>query len=199
VHWTSSSIALLASAALLFSAPAASAQTPLAPGEIARVANQPILKTDYEHWRVIAQSSSGQGLTDKPEDDAEVRPQVMQLLISFRWIEEEAVRLGITVSPNEVLMDYRRRKAQSFPHEKDFQEFLQSSGQTVKDIKRRLRLDLISDRLRDRAVGRAKTVIGQQRRLSRYVKGFSIRWKAKTVCGSGYETSDCGSVVPLST
>jgi hypothetical protein len=199
VHWTSSSIALLASATLLLLAPAVHAQTPLAPGEVARVGDTPILKTDYDHWRVIAQSSSGRGLTDEPGDDAEVRPQVMQLLVSFLWIEGEAKRLGVVVSPGAVYTTYKRQKDESFPREKDFQKFLADSGQTVRDLKRRVRLDLLSNRIRDHVVRGAKTLESEYRRLDRFVPKFTARWKAMTECGKGYESSDCGSVVPLST
>jgi hypothetical protein len=152
VHWTSSSIALTLSAAFLLSAAAASAQTPppaLAPGEIARVADTPILKTEYDHWVPIAQKTSWSG--DLPDESA-VRPQVMQLLISFRWIEGEAARVGVEVKPGAVYTSYKRQKDISFPSEKAFQKFLETSGQTVADIKFRVRLDLLSNKLRDRAI-----------------------------------------------
>jgi hypothetical protein len=32
-----------------------------------------------------------------------------------------------------------------------------------------------------------------------YIERFTARWKGKTVCGQGFETDDCGSVIPLST
>ena len=52
MHWTSSSIALTLSAAFLLFAPSANAQT-LAPGEVARVADMPILKTEFDHWHDV--------------------------------------------------------------------------------------------------------------------------------------------------
>jgi hypothetical protein len=190
---------LIALSATLLLAPAAQAQTPLAPGEIARVADQPITQPQYEHWRVVAQSSAAGKFTDAPDDDADVRPQVMQLLISFKWIEGEAARFRIVVRPGAVYTHYKRQKEQSFPKEEDFQAFLASSGQTVADIKLRVRLDLLANRVRDHVVRNAKTPKGEQRLLTRFIKRFTKRWKAKTICGQGYEIDDCGSVVPLST
>jgi len=179
------------SAALLLFAPAAQAQTPLAPGEIARVADQPILKTEYDHWMEIARRSPSSG-------DEETRgQQIVQVLISFRWLEGEAVRLGIVVPPAAVNREFRSQKRQAFPKPGQFRRFLRESGQTLADIKRRVRLDMLSNRLRDRAVRGAKTPRGQMRRLDRYVERFNARWKAKTICLEGYGSEyECGTVVP---
>lgn len=164
------------------------------PGEIARVGDAPILKTEYEHWRAVTASSLGLA-----EDDELVRTRTMELLIGLRWIDAERARLGVVVKPGAVVTTYRRLKAETFPREQDFQQFLSSSRQTVADVKARVRSDLVAERLTQRAVRGAKTSEGQRRQLDRYVKKFNARWKAKTVCGQGFETDDCGSVVPLST
>lgn len=169
------------------------ASTALAPGLVARVADQPIYKTDFDHWFVVAEKSTGGG------DREQTTAQVMQLLISFQWLDQESKRLGVTVSDGAVDTAFRRQKQQSFPTEKDFQEFLATSGQTIEDFKRRVRLDLLSNKLRDRAVGDAKTPEGQQRRLTRYVRRFSNRWRRQTACGTGYYIQDsCVKEVPLS-
>ena len=76
----------------------------------------------------------------------------MQLLISFRWIEGEAALQGITVSTRRVNAEYRRQKRASFPKERDFRRFLRTSGQTIADVKYRVRIDLLSERIRDRVV-----------------------------------------------
>jgi hypothetical protein len=62
-------------------------------------------------------------------------------------------------------------------------------------IKLRVRLDLLSTRIRDHVVRHAKTSRRQQRLLDRFVK----RYKAQTGCGEPYATTDCGSTAPLST
>jgi len=179
------------SAALLLFTPAAKAQTPLAPGEIARVDDQPILKTEYDHWMEIARRSPSSG-------DEETRgKQIVQVLISFRWLEGEAARQGVVVSPGAVTTVYRRQRRESFPKDADFQRFLRRSGQTVADVKLRVRTDLLADRLRAHAVRGAKTPRGQQKRVDRFVKRFTARWKARTICVEGYVSEwECGTVVP---
>jgi foldase protein PrsA len=189
---------LIALSAALLLAPVAQAQTPpLAPGELARVEDKPILKAEFDHWLVVAALSAGQVEPD-PENE-QLRLQVMQLLISFRWLEGEAARLGIAVSPAAVNREYRRQKRQSFPKDAAFRRFLRTSGQTVADVKQRVRLDMLSERVRDRAVRRAKTPRGEQRLLDRYVVRLTARWRARTICLEGYDSdNECGTVVPAS-
>ncbi|WP_270026156.1 SurA N-terminal domain-containing protein [Solirubrobacter phytolaccae] len=168
---------------------------PLAPGLVARVADRPIYKTDFDHWMVVADMAADGEVGDDP---AELRPQVMQFLLSFHWIDLEAERLGVNVSQGAIDTAFRRQKRQSFPKATDFEKYLAESGQTVEDIKRRVRIDLLSNGIRDRAVARAKTSEGQQRLLERYVVRFTNRYRRQTACGTGYVTEDCVKEVPLS-
>ena len=78
------------------------------------------------------------------------------------------------------------------------QLMMAESGQTIADVKLRVRQDLQSNRIRDRAVGDAKTAAGQQRRLDRYIRRFTQRSRRMTACGTGYVTPDCVKEVPLS-
>jgi foldase protein PrsA len=114
----------------------------------------------------------------------------MQLLVSFQWIDGEAKARGIKRS-------FREQRRQSFPRESDYREFLATSGQTEADIPRRVRLDLLSNKLRDRVVRGAETERGQERVLDRFVKRFTAHWRAKTVCGEQYRTDGCGSTLPV--
>ena len=59
-----------------------------------------------------------------------LRDQVMQLLISFQWIEGEAEEQGIKVTDAEVKKSFDEQKKQSFPKDADYQKFLKDSGQT---------------------------------------------------------------------
>jgi parvulin-like peptidyl-prolyl isomerase len=81
-----------------------------------------------------------------------LRDQVMQLLTSFQWIEGEAKEQGITVSDAEVKKSFDQQKKQSFPKEADYQKFLKDNGQTEKDILERVKLDLLSNKIRDKVI-----------------------------------------------
>jgi foldase protein PrsA len=81
-----------------------------------------------------------------------LRDQVMQLLTSFQWIEGEAKEQGITVTDAEVKKSFQQQKKQSFPKEADYQKFLKNYNQTEGDILQRVKLDLLSNKLRDKIV-----------------------------------------------
>ena len=78
-----------------------------------------------------------------------LRDQVLQLLISFEWIEGEAEQLGISVTDEEVDKQFETQKKASFPKDADFDKFLKDSGQTLEDIKLRVRLDVLSNKIRE--------------------------------------------------
>ena len=79
-----------------------------------------------------------------------LRDQVMQLLVSFKWIEGEAKAKGIKVSDKEVKASFDKQKKQAFPKAADFDKFLKDSGQTEGDILKRVRLDTLSNKIRDK-------------------------------------------------
>jgi hypothetical protein len=185
--------------ALLLSAPVAAAQEPaLPPDTIARVEQLAILKADFDHWLTIAAATAKRDLpAPGTPEHRQLSDSVVQLLVSFLWIEGEARERGIVVSEAAVLAAFTRDKRRSFPRERDYQKFLAESGQTEADMLRRVRLELVSDRLRERAVAGAKTDRGQRRRLDRYVARFSRRWRKRTVCGEPYAITDCGRTAPI--
>ena len=113
--------------------------------------------------RCKAQSDAGVGeeprkVTDAQlatackQDYARLRDQVMQLLISFKWIDGEAAAQNITVTDAEVAQSFQEQKQQSFPKDADYKKFLKQSGQTQEDILQRVRLDLLSNKLRDKVI-----------------------------------------------
>src|SRR3954468_24243455 len=79
-----------------------------------------------------------------------LRDQVLQLLISFKWIEGEAKAKGIKVSDKEVQASFDKQKKQAFPKAADFEKFLKDSGQTQDDILKRVRLDALSNKIREK-------------------------------------------------
>jgi foldase protein PrsA len=87
----------------------------------------------------------------KQEYDA-LRDQVMQLLTSFQWIQGEAEEQGIKVSDAEVNKSFADQKKQSFPKDADYQKFLKDYNQTEADIKQRVKLDLLSNKIRDKII-----------------------------------------------
>jgi foldase protein PrsA len=77
-----------------------------------------------------------------------LKQQVLQFLISSEWIQGEAKDQGVTVSDKDVEKQFQTTKKQSFPKEADFQKFLKTSGMSLDDIKFRVKLDALSNKLR---------------------------------------------------
>jgi foldase protein PrsA len=87
----------------------------------------------------------------KQEYDA-LRDQVLQLLVSFQWIQGEAEEMGIKVSDAEVKKSFDQQKKQSFPKAADYSKFLKDSGQSEEDVMLRVKLDLLSNKIRDQII-----------------------------------------------
>ena len=82
----------------------------------------------------------------------QIRDQVVQLLTSFAWIEGEAEEMGIKVSDAEIKKSFEQQKKQSFPKEADYQKFLKDYGQTEDDVMQRVKLDVLSNKIRDKVI-----------------------------------------------
>jgi foldase protein PrsA len=79
-----------------------------------------------------------------------LRDQVMQLLVSFEWIEGEAKVQNVKVSDKEIQATFDKQKKEAFPKAADFTKFLKDSGQTEADIIKRVRLDTLSNKIREK-------------------------------------------------
>jgi foldase protein PrsA len=98
----------------------------------------------------------------KPSDDQlkqqceqeydSLKQQVMQFLISAEWIQQEAEARDIEVTDEEIQKQFEDQKNQSFPNEKDYQQFLKTSGQTEEDLLFRVKLDVLSNKVREEII-----------------------------------------------
>ena len=174
---------------------------------VARVGDDVIRRTTFDHWlRVAALSSAPPGgaaqvtIPDPPGyrrciatkrrtlpkpppgqpgiTDAQIRQQcrqefeglrdqVMQFLIQGEWNEGEAAAQNVTVSTKEVRDSFEMQKRQSFPNDAEYQSFLRTSGMTERDILMRVRLDLLSNKIRDK-VTRGRDRVTERQIVSYY-------------------------------
>jgi foldase protein PrsA len=81
-----------------------------------------------------------------------LKQQVMQFLISAEWIQQEADARDIEVTDEEVQKQFEDQKNQSFPGEKQYQQFLETSGQTEEDLLFRVKLDVLSNKVREEII-----------------------------------------------
>jgi foldase protein PrsA len=97
----------------------------------------------------------------KQQYDA-LKQQVMQFLVSAEWIQQEAKNQGVKVSDKEVQKQFQDQKKQSFQKEADYQKFLKTSGMTEADLLFRVKLDVISNDVRNKVIKGKDTVTDAQ-------------------------------------
>ena len=122
---------------------------------IATVDGDPVEKADYEHWMTVATKASP-GVKRK-----DLKAQVINLVLSFRWIDGEASAVGVAVTDAEVKKSFTEQKRQSFPKDTDYEAFLMKTTQTEADILRRVRLELLSNKIRDKVLKGSDKVTDQ--------------------------------------
>jgi foldase protein PrsA len=108
----------------------------------------------------------------KSEYDS-LRNQVVGLLVSYKWIQGEADKQGIKVTDAEVKKSFDTQKKQNFPKAGDFEKFLKNSGQSQEDILLRVKLDLLSQKIRD------KVIKGKDKVSDAEIKAFYDKNKAR--------------------
>src|SRR6266540_3379269 len=82
----------------------------------------------------------------------QLKGQVLQFLISAEWIQQEAASRGIKVTEAEVKQRFEQQKKQSFPNDKAYQQFLKTSGQTETDLFYQVKLDVLSNAVREKVI-----------------------------------------------
>jgi parvulin-like peptidyl-prolyl isomerase len=87
---------------------------------------------------------------------------VMQFLIAARWVLGEASNDGVHVSRNSVVSAFDAIKREQFPTPADYRSFLASSGFTRADLLLRVKLQLLSSKLRARATAGTGNVTSAQ-------------------------------------
>ena len=90
--------------------------------------------------------------TQCKQEYTQIRDQVLQLLISFQWLQGEAEDQGIKVTDADVKKSFDQQKKQSFPKAADYEKFLKDSGQSESDIMLQVKADLLASKIRDKVV-----------------------------------------------
>ncbi len=113
----------------------------------------------FDHWYVIVNNSQnaqqgGDTKKKKPPDPSSTEgqaltAQVMEFLITGDWIAGEAKERGLNVTDAEVKRQFTQTKEQSFPTDRAYKKFLKDSGQTQDDVLFRVRLEVLSNKVRD--------------------------------------------------
>lgn len=81
-----------------------------------------------------------------------LKQQVMQFLVQSQWLLQEAAARKLSVKPAAVQKQLDDQVKQSFPKAADYQTFLKSSGMSVHDLLFRVKVQLLTDQVRQKIV-----------------------------------------------
>jgi foldase protein PrsA len=102
-----------------------------------------------------------------------LKTQVMQFLIQSQWLLKEADARKLTAKPAAVQKQLDDQIKQSFPKKADFNKFLQTSGMTMDDLLFRVKVDVLTQQVRQ------KIVAGQDKVSDAAVAGYYAKNKAR--------------------
>jgi hypothetical protein len=123
------------------------------------------------------------------EDEYErLREQVLQMLVSHRWLEGEAEDRGIAVSESEVDAAFERQRKERFRNDAAFEKNKARFGQPER---RDLRIVLTKTEAEAKRVRQMLVAERRQQALDDFVAGFRRTWRARTECDEEYETQEC--------
>jgi foldase protein PrsA len=87
-----------------------------------------------------------------------LKRQVMQFLIQGEWVTQEADKRGVKVKQAELQKALEDQKKAVFPNEKQYKQFLKTSGMTEEDVLFRVKLNELQQRLTQKVTQDAQKV-----------------------------------------
>ena len=149
-HW------LAVAAASSASTPGQATPAPIPPDFTACVAQ--LAKTAPKPAKGQPAPSTAQFKAQCQQEYNSLRDQVLQFLISADWVLGESSSQHVTVADSAVQKQFNQIKAQQFPQPGAFQKFLTQSQQSLPDLLLRVKLDLLSTKLRNKVTAGKATV-----------------------------------------
>jgi foldase protein PrsA len=91
-----------------------------------------------------------------------LKRQVMQFLIQGEWVTQEAEKRGVKVKQAELEKALEDQKKAVFPNDKQYQQFLKTSGMTEQDVLFRVKLNELQQRLTQKVTQDAQKVSDEE-------------------------------------
>jgi foldase protein PrsA len=101
-----------------------------------------------------------------------LKQQVMQFLVQSEWLLKEADSRKLQAKPATVQKQLDDQIKQSFPKRSDFDKFLQQSGMTMNDLLFRVKIDVLTQQVRQKIVA-GKDKVSDAQIASYYSKNQS--------------------------
>ncbi len=171
---------------------------------VAIVAQVPDLKseqggviTSKEFDRALDQAAAqhGRRVAPGPRGDGyrKLRDQAIGELLDDSWIRGQAAEMGIGVRQREVSRELERLKKQAFKNGAQYRRFLKEAHYTRKDVRERVEVQILSERIQERIVAGLTSQAAAQKAFTKFVAEYSSRWRARTVCAADYVSERCSN------
>lgn len=160
---------------------------------VACVGSSQIDGATLDHWMRIAWLSSS-SLRRHPKLHA-LDNVALGFLIQAEWITDEAAAQGVSVSDAEARAQFLKLRKQQFPHMREFEAFLRSSGYTVSDLLFRTRINMLSSRIARHAI-KGHSTEQRMRALTKFARDLELRWSSQTYCAARLKIRLCGHPLP---
>jgi hypothetical protein len=150
----------------------------------------------YARTHPVPSSSSTPALPKQPRAYCEFeyrryRLKALYLLISHRWVSEQASELGIHLNKPELTRELSAyRKALGLTSPAAYKRYLGFIRADTADLLLSLETEQLVRAVEAKVTAAAKTTAQREAALTRFGKAFKARWLPRTDCRSGY-------VVPL--
>ena len=133
----------------------------------------PTVPVPPDYTACIANLKKHQTTTGPAADEAALKSQceqqyksykaeVMSFLISSEWVIQEAKRLGVHLTDQEVQKELEKLRQREFPKEAEFKKFLATSGETISDLLLRVKIDMLGSRIEKKVANGAKPVTASE-------------------------------------
>jgi len=154
-----------------------------------------ISKQDFQHALVQAAVQVGLRRIPKRGQNGYYKIKRLSLtnLVEERWIEGQAVEMGIGFTPSEIATELGQIKKRNFKSASEYERFLHQSHYTMRDVHEVVKVQMLKTAIQQRVL---RGVVGKKAKhetLSRFVSKYARRWRSRTVCASGYVTRRCSN------
>jgi parvulin-like peptidyl-prolyl isomerase len=109
----------------------------------------PLSKASFD--RALAQTAASQSIKKIPSPGSaqydQLKQGAMNNLLDTVWIQGEAADMGISATPSEISALLKQTIAQNFHNPGEFEKFRKQSGFTQQDIRTRIRLQILSNKI----------------------------------------------------
>ena len=123
-----------------------------------------------------------------------VRREVMGFLLPATWIQAEAAERSIVVTDAEVEQEFAKQRDATFKTDAAYLDYKDDTLLTEADMRFKVRVAMLSDRVRDQALEESRATSGQQEALDRFVAEYRKKWIGRTTCAKRYRARECGAV-----